>query len=142
MFIGEFVHSIDVKNRIIIPSKFREELGNPFVISKGLDGSLFCYPMAEWEKLNEKFEKLPENKKENRIYIRYFTSSASIVEIDKQGRALIPPTLVKHGNLIDEIVITGFRNKIEIWAKDKWDENNNADINIEDLAENIDMSAI
>lgn len=140
MFMGEFTHSMDTKNRIIVPSKFREELGNPFVVTKGLDGCLYCYPMAEWDKLNEKMERLPDNKKEHRQYIRYFTTSASMVDIDKQGRALIPANLVRHGDLKEEIVVTGVREKLEIWAKERWEEYNDENIDIEAIAENIDLS--
>lgn len=139
MFMGEYTHSIDSKNRIIIPSKFRGELGINFVVSKGLDGCLYCYPPAEWEKILVKLESLPENRAENRKYIRYFTTSAQEVETDRQGRALIPSNLVKFAELSGEIVITGVRNKLEIWSLEKWNSYQEDDFDIESIAENIGL---
>lgn len=96
MFMGEFQHNIDQKGRIIIPSKFREGLGDRFVITRGLDQCLFAYPMEEWKRLEEKLKKLPLTKKDARAFTRFFFSGAVECEFDKQGRINIPQTLRKY----------------------------------------------
>lgn len=129
MFMGEFDHSIDNKGRIIIPSKFREELGDSFVLTMGLDGCLFAYPFAEWEVFVEKLKALPGTK-EARQMQRYFMAGAATCEVDKQGRILIPTKLREHAALEKDIVFVGVLNKIEVWSKTRWDENNDyGDIN-------------
>lgn len=137
MFIGEYQHALDTKNRIIIPSKFREELGNSFVITKGLDGCLYCYPMEEWKKLEEKLKSLPFTNKDARAFVRFFFSGAADVEIDKQGRALIPQNLIEYANIVKDIVSIGVSTRIEIWSKEKWDEYNTQNIDYEEIAEKM-----
>ncbi|SKA83383.1 MraZ protein [Caloramator quimbayensis] len=137
MFIGEYQHALDTKNRIIIPSKFREELGNSFVITKGLDGCLYCYPMEEWKKLEEKLKSLPLTNKDARAFVRFFFSGAADIEIDKQGRALIPQNLIEYANIVKDIVSIGVSTRIEIWSKEKWDEYNTQNINYEEIAEKM-----
>ncbi|MEK4228639.1 division/cell wall cluster transcriptional repressor MraZ [Solibacillus sp. FSL H8-0538] len=122
MFMGEYQHSVDTKGRLIIPSKFREALSDSFVITRGLDNCLFGYPMDEWRKLEEKLKDLPMTKKDARSFARFFFSGATEVEIDKQGRINIPSTLIHHANLVKECVVLGVSSKIEIWAKDAWDQ--------------------
>ena len=121
MFMGEYQHSIDVKGRMIVPAKFRELLGETFVITRGLDQCIFGYPMDEWRKLEEKLKDLPMTKKDARAFARFFFSGATEVEIDKQGRINIPSTLITYANLEKECVVVGVSSKIEIWAKDAWD---------------------
>lgn len=123
MFMGEFIHSIDSKGRIIIPSKFREDLGEEFVITLGLDGCLFAYPNSEWLKFVEKLQTLPGTKEARQLQ-RYFMACASACEADKQGRILIPQKLRDTVGLDKEIVFVGVLNKIEIWSKERWDQNN------------------
>ncbi|QCX32588.1 division/cell wall cluster transcriptional repressor MraZ [Caloramator sp. E03] len=142
MFIGEYQHAIDSKNRIIIPSKFREELGSTFVITKGLDGCLYCYPMDEWKKLEEKLKALPLTNKDARAFVRFFFSGAADIEVDKQGRALIPQNLIEYAGIIKEIVSIGVSNRIEIWSKEKWDEYNEQNINYEEIAEKMSILGI
>lgn len=93
MFMGEYNHTIDAKGRLIIPSKFREVLGEEFVITKGLDGCLFVYDNQEWNAFEEKLKALPLNKKDNRQFVRFFLAGAAEVEVDKQGRILVPGNL-------------------------------------------------
>ncbi|WP_163194818.1 division/cell wall cluster transcriptional repressor MraZ [Clostridium thermarum] len=137
MFIGEYQHAIDNKNRMIIPSKFREELGNSFVLTKGLDGCLYAYTMNEWKIMEEKLKKLPLTSKDARAFVRFFFSGANEVEIDKQGRALIPQNLLEYAGIEKEIVSIGVSTRIEIWSKAKWDEYNNSDINFDEIAEKM-----
>lgn len=93
MFMGEYQHNIDAKGRIIIPAKFRQDLGDKLVVTRGMDGCLFGYPMDEWEKVEQKIDTLPVNKKDARYFTRFFFSAAVECEFDKQGRINIPSTL-------------------------------------------------
>ena len=135
MFMGEYDHTIDTKGRIIIPSKFRGDLGDEFVITLGLDGCLFVYPMEEWELFIEELKKLPGSK-EGRQLQRYFMAGAVSCEMDKQGRVLIPNKLREHGLLDKEVVSVGVINKIEIWSKERWDSNNNYE-DVDEIAEKM-----
>lgn len=137
MFIGEYNHGVDSKNRIIIPSKFREELGESFILTKGLDNCLYIYPMEEWKILEEKLRKLPLTNKDARAFVRFFFSGANEISIDKQGRALIPQNLMKYANINKEIVSIGVATRIEIWSKEKWEEYNDANIDYEQIAEKM-----
>lgn len=119
--MGEYQHSVDAKGRLIVPAKFREALGETFVVTRGLDNCLFGYPMNEWRKLEEKLKGLPMTKKDTRAFARFFFSGATEVEIDKQGRINIPTTLMHHAHLVKECVVLGVSNRIEIWAKDAWE---------------------
>jgi MraZ protein len=122
VFMGEFQHNIDQKGRIIVPSKFREELGNTFVLTRGLDKCLFAYPMNEWRQLEEKLKKLPLTKKDARSFTRFFFSGAVECEVDKQGRINIPSPLRSYAELDKECVVIGVSNRVELWAQDKWNE--------------------
>ncbi|WP_431029387.1 division/cell wall cluster transcriptional repressor MraZ [Lysinibacillus sp. LZ02] len=122
MFMGEYQHSVDMKGRLIVPAKFRELLVDTFVITRGLDNCLFGYPMDEWRKLEEKLKGLPMTKKDTRAFTRFFFSGATEVEIDKQGRINIPTTLLTHANITKECVIIGVATRIEIWAKEAWEQ--------------------
>ena len=135
MFMGEYDHTIDGKGRIIIPSKFREALGEKFVITLGLDGCLFLYPMDEWESFIAELKKLPGSK-EGRQIQRYFMAGAASCEMDKQGRVLIPNKLREHVDLIKDVVSVGVINKIEIWSKKRWDSNNNYE-DMDQIAEHM-----
>ncbi|KGR73799.1 division/cell wall cluster transcriptional repressor MraZ [Ureibacillus sinduriensis] len=138
MFMGEYQHSVDAKGRLIIPSKFREDLGNTFVITRGLDNCLFGYPMDEWRKLEEKLKELPMTKKDARAFARFFFSGATEVEIDKQGRINIPSTLTTYAKLEKECVVVGVSSKIEIWAKESWESYfNEAENSFNEIAENL-----
>lgn len=137
MFIGEYRHAIDTKNRMIVPSKFREELGDTFVLTKGLDGCIYAYSLEEWKKLEEKLKTLPLTSKDARAFVRFFFSGANETTIDKQGRALIPISLIEYGNIGKEIVSIGVSTRIEIWSKEKWDDYNDANIDFEAIAEKM-----
>ncbi|NLK74379.1 MAG: division/cell wall cluster transcriptional repressor MraZ [Clostridiales bacterium] len=135
MFMGEFDHTIDAKGRIIIPAKFRQDLGEQFVLTLGLDGCLFAYPNDEWQVFIEKLKTLPGTKEARKLQ-RYFMAGAAACEIDKQGRILIPAKLRTAAALEKDIVFVGVLNKIEIWSKQRWDENNDYD-DVDQIAEHM-----
>ena len=120
MFMGEFQHSLDDKGRMIVPVKFREELGATFVMTRGLDKCLFVYPMSEWEILESKLKSLPMTRADARSFVRFFFSGASECELDKQGRVLIPAGLREYAGLTKDCVVLGVSNRVEIWAQDSW----------------------
>ena len=138
MFRGEFQHSIDAKGRLIVPSKLREKLGEKFVVTRGLDGCLFGYPLSEWEKLEEKLNEMPLAKKDARTFVRFFYSAATECEIDKQGRINIPVTLRNHADLTKSCVIIGVSNRIEIWDETRWQAfSEEAEENFDEIAETM-----
>ena len=137
MFIGEYQHALDVKNRMIVPSKLREELGNKFVITKGLDGCLYAYPQDEWKNLENKLKTLPLTNKDARAFVRFFFAGACEIEMDKQGRGLIPQNLKEYAGIEKEIVSIGALTRVEIWSKEKWQEYNDSNIDFESIAEKM-----
>ncbi|MDO8619491.1 MAG: division/cell wall cluster transcriptional repressor MraZ [Candidatus Daviesbacteria bacterium] len=120
MLIGEYKHSLDPKKRLSIPVKFRKELGGKAMLTKGLDGCLFIFPMKEWEQLAEKLGKLPFGQQDSRGFARLLLAGASEVEFDQLGRVLIPDFLRDYAVLKKEVVITGLFNKLEIWDEARW----------------------
>lgn len=136
MFMGEYNHTIDTKGRLIIPSKFREKLGEEFVVTKGLDGCLFVYDNNEWTVFEEKLKSLPLTNKEARQFVRFFLAGATLAEVDKQGRILIPAVLREFAGLQKEVVLVGVASRVEIWSKEKWDATANYD-DMEEIAEHM-----
>ncbi|MCR5357127.1 MAG: division/cell wall cluster transcriptional repressor MraZ [Lachnospiraceae bacterium] len=135
MFMGEYNHTIDAKGRLIVPAKFREELGEAFVITNGNDGCLNIYTEEAWETFLEKLKLLPNNRDKREI-VRMFVAKANQVEVDKQGRILVPPALREHAGLEKDVVLAGAIDKIEVWNKAKWDVE--ADVTeIDDIAERL-----
>jgi MraZ protein len=141
MFMGEYSHTIDPKGRLIIPSKFRELLGEEFILTKGLDGCLSIYPQTEWAILEEKLRALPLTNKNARTFSRFFVAGACSCELDKQGRILIPQTLREYAGLEKDVVLTGNLNRIEIWDKETWVKNNNYD-DMDSIAEAMQSMGI
>ena len=137
MFIGEYQHSLDSKNRIIVPSKLREGLGDKFVITKGLDGCIYAYTISEWEILENKLKTLPLTNRDARAFVRFFFSGACIVELDKQGRGLIPQNLKEYAGIEKDIVSIGVLSRVEIWSKEKWINYNQSDIDYNLIAEKM-----
>lgn len=121
MFMGEYRHTIDEKGRIIIPAKFREELGKAFVVTRGLDNCLFVYPAPEWSQLEQKLKTLPFTRSDARAFTRFFFSGATEVELDKQGRVNVPGNLRGYAKLEKECVVLGVSNRVEIWSKPIWE---------------------
>lgn len=136
MFMGEYNHTIDTKGRLIIPSKFRDQLGDEFIVTKGLDGCLFVFPKNEWLAFEEKLRTLPMTQKSARKFTRFFVSGAIECELDKQGRILLPQPLREFAELEKDVVLTGNLNRIEIWSKANWTENNAYD-DMDDIAEQM-----
>ncbi len=124
MFLGEYQHNLDSKSRMIIPSKYREMLGESFVITKGYDKCAFLYDMEEWTLLLDKLKVLPKSDPQIRRFERLFIGGATQVTPDGQGRVLFPQNLREYGQVYKAIVFVGVSNRIEIWAKEKWDEYN------------------
>ena len=138
MFMGEYHHNIDDKGRIIIPSKFRYELGEKFIVTRGLEKCLFIYSLNEWNSIVNKLKTLPFTKKDARDFIRFFLSGAAECEFDKQGRINITSPLVSYADLNKEVVIIGANDRLEVWSKEGWDKffANNED-RLADIAEHL-----
>ncbi len=143
MLIGEYEHSLDAKGRLIMPSKLRDDMGEKFVITKGLDGCLFGFSQSEWENFETKLKALPLTNKNARDFVRFFLSGAMECELDKQGRFLIPNNLRTVAGLEKEVVTVGVGTRIEIWNKEKWTSyNSEENISADDIAENMEMLGI
>ena len=139
MLTGDFRHSVDAKGRLIIPAKFRDSLGENFVITKGMDDCLFVYPSDEWKEFEEKIKALPLTNKDARDFKRFMLGSAVEGDLDKQGRVLLPTSLREFAEIEKEVVLVGVLDKVEIWDKAKWDKSNSlVEGNIEDIAANME----
>ena len=125
MLMGKFQNSIDAKSRMIVPAKFREQLGYKCVLTMGIDRCLYIYPMAEWEKFMNKLSALPMSDANARAFIRHFYANAVESEIDKQGRITLPADLREYANIDKELVTIGNLDKIEVWSKEEWDSKDN-----------------
>ncbi len=142
MLIGEYSHTIDTKGRVIVPVKFRSELGERFILTKGFDGCLYGYSLTEWAAIEEKIKTLPLiTGKDARNFTRFFFSSAIECEFDSQGRILISQGLRAYASLEKDLVIIGVSSRIEIWSKDKWNEYNEAQ-DSDDIAEKMTLLGI
>lgn len=137
MLMGEYHHSLDSKGRLTIPSKIRDDLGESFVVTRGLDNCLFVYPINEWNHIIEKYKELP-NTKDARNFMRFFLSGATTCEFDKQGRLKVSIPLIKYANLDKDCIIIGVNDRLEIWNKSNWenfiDENES---NLSDIADKL-----
>ena len=122
MLIGEYQHNIDAKGRMIMPAKLREQLGDTFVMTKGLDGCLFVLPTPEWVKLDNELRDKPIST--SRKIKRFFYASKTDCEIDNNGRILIPGPLREFAQIEKEVVVVGVSTRVEIWSKEKWNEQN------------------
>ena len=136
MFMGRYNHTIDPKGRLSIPSKYREILGDEFVVSKGMDGCLFVYANDAWKEFETKLASLPMVNEEARQLVRFFLSGAQYVTVDKQGRILVPQDLRDFAGLEKDVVLAGTGKKIEMWSLEKWEEKN-AQIDINKLAQGM-----
>lgn len=143
MLIGEYEHSLDVKGRLIMPVKLRDDIGDKFIITKGLDGCLFGFSQSEWMNFEEKLKSLPLTNKNARDFVRFFLSGAVECEIDKQGRFLVASNLREYASMEKEVVIIGVGTRIEFWSKDKWKKYNGCgNISADELAENMTILGI
>jgi len=138
MFIGEYQHTIDPKKRMAMPSKCRVELGKKVVITRGMDKCLFVYPMKTWEKLAEKLGNMPVGESGTRSFVRLMLAGATDVEVDKQGRVLIPDYLMDYAGLKKEVTVAGLFDRLEIWDKEKWSKYKlKAEKDSDDIAEQL-----
>lgn len=138
MFMGEYEHQLDAKGRMIVPSKFRCELNERFIITRGLDKCLFGYTLEEWQTIEEKMKSLPMTKRDARKFMRMFFSGATEVELDKQGRINIPKNLREYASLTKECTVIGVSNRIEIWDRATWNNfYDESEDNFEDIAEDL-----
>ena len=124
MFMGEYNHSVDAKGRMIVPSKFREQLGNEFVVTKGLDGCLFAYSHEEWQRIEDSLREKPLTSKDARKFMRFFFAGAANCELDKQA------------GIDKEVVSVGVFSRVEIWSKDRYLENSDFD-DMDEIAEHM-----
>ena len=136
MLIGEYEHSLDAKGRLIMPSKLRQDMGEKFIVTKGLDGCLFAFSQEEWLNFETKLKALPLSDRNARNFVRFFLSGATECELDKQGRFLIPNNLRNSAGLEKEVIIIGVGTRLEIWNKDTW-EKCDEDISADEIAENM-----
>lgn len=136
MFMGEYNHTVDTKGRLIVPSKFRDQLGDEFVVTKGLDGCLFVYSKEEWNNIEEKFRNVSLTTKDARKFARFFFAGAANCEVDKQGRILLPAVLREYAGIEKDVVSVGVFNRVEIWDKQKWQDSNTYD-DMDEVAEHM-----
>lgn len=135
MLLGEYRHNVDVKGRVSVPSKFRDDLGQSFVVTKGLDNCLFMYSKTEWETFEEKLKQLPLTNADARTFIRFFFAGATEVEVDKQGRINIPQVLRDYAGIKKDVVIAGVATRAEIWGSEAWDKYTSSEaLNVSNIA--------
>ena len=138
MLVGKYQNSIDAKCRMIVPAKFRDELGHKCILSKDIDKCMEIHPMSEWERFMEKLSKLPSADPKARQLARHFFASAVECEIDKQGRMTLPQELREYAGIEKELVTVGAYEKIEVWSKEEWNSNENAaELDPSQLAESM-----
>lgn len=138
MFIGEYQHSIDLKKRLALPSKFRGKFKKKIVITRGLDNCLFVYSLTEWEKIAEKLGSMPVGESSTRSFVRLMLAGAVDVELDSQGRILIPDYLKKYAHLDKNVIIAGLYNRLEVWDQAEWEKyKNSAEKNQDKIAEQL-----
>lgn len=136
MFLGRFAHTIDDKNRLTIPAKYRGDLASGVVITRGIDRCLYIYPLAEWERLAERVRRLPLTNKDARSFVRLLFSAAEDCTPDKQGRVLIPTYLREYANLKGDVIVAGMDSHLEVWNPELWRlEDSNLDQSAGTLAE-------
>jgi MraZ protein len=136
MLIGEFQHTIDSKGRVIVPARFREDLGDYFYVTKGLDGCLFVLSPKEWNRLQEKISAMPISKA--RGLQRFFFSGAVEAQPDRQGRILLPQSLRNYAGLVKDVTFIGASNRAEIWNTESWTAFNST-LTQENIAEAMDL---
>ena len=138
MLMGEYHHNIDDKGRLTIPSKFRDDLGEKFVITRVLENCLFAYSLEDFQKIVAELQKIPFTKKDARQFMRFFLSGATTVEFDKQGRINISSPLISYAGLKKECIIIGTGDRLEIWSSDNWNDFfDSTKDNMSDIAENL-----
>ena len=136
MFMGEYSHSVDAKGRLIVPAKFREQLGDQFVVTKGVDGCLYVYSQEEWQRIEESLREKPLTSKDARKFLRFFFAGAATCEVDKQGRINLPANLREYAGIEKEVVSVGVFSRVEIWSRERYQENSDFD-DMDEIAEHM-----
>ncbi len=135
MLLGEYNHSLDAKGRVSVPSKLRLDLGESFIVTKGLDNCLFAYSKDEWATFESKLKALPLTNTNARNFVRFFFSGATECEIDKQGRINIPQNLRDYASVTKDVTIVGVGTRVEIWNREKWNKyNSEENLNVDEIA--------
>ncbi len=138
MFIGEYSHTIDAKGRLSMPARFRDLLGDVFIVTKGLDQSLFVYPETEWKTLENKLKQLPLTNQNARAFVRFIFSGATECELDQQGRIRIPSNLREHAALEKEVIVIGVGTRVEMWSHKVWEQyNSNENLSYDEIADKM-----
>ena len=138
MFTGEYHHSVDEKGRLVLPAKYRNELGEKFVITRGIEHCLYVYSIDSWNDITNKLNSLPFTKKDAREFTRFFLSGATVAEFDSQGRVNITSPQLSYADIEKECVVVGVGNRLEIWAIENWNTfMDSAFKNMSDIAENL-----
>ncbi len=138
MFIGEYNHAVDPKKRLALPSKFRNELGKTVVVTRGLDKCLFVYPLEVWQDLAQKLGTMPIGESATRAFVRLMLAGATDVQMDAQGRVLIPDYLKDYAQIDRDVIVAGLFNRLEIWDQERWQEyKRDAEKNTDEIAENL-----
>ncbi|MDO5301611.1 MAG: division/cell wall cluster transcriptional repressor MraZ [Tissierellia bacterium] len=138
MFYGEVKHALDIKGRLIVPAQFREGLLPEFVMTKGLDHSIFVFPQGEWRVMEEKLRALPLTHRDARAFVRYFFSGAHAGTVDKQGRIRIPQNLMEYAGLTKQVMIIGVGSRLELWSEEQWQNyNNDEQLSYDNIAEKL-----
>ena len=141
MLIGEYEHTLDAKGRLSMPAKLRRDMGEAFIVTKGLDGCLFAFSQEEWKNFETKLKALPLSDKNARNFVRFFLAGATECELDKQGRFLIPNNLRTAAKLEKEAIIIGVGTRLEIWNREIW-QSKDEEISADEIAENMTMLGI
>lgn len=138
MLLGQYIHTLDTKKRLSLPSQFRKELGKKVILTNGLDHAIFIYGVKEWERLAEKLSQMSIGNSDTRSFNRFMLAGASEVEVDASGRILIPDFLKKFANLGEKVVLAGVHNRVEIWNEEAWESyNTNTAGQVDTLAEKL-----
>lgn len=141
MFVGEYNHSVDAKGRVIVPAKFRDILGDEFYVTRGLDDCLFVFSNEEFSVFEEKLRALPMSNKDARKFVRFFLAGATQVQVDKQGRILLPNVLREFAKIEKDVVVVGVGGRAEIWSKDNWNDTTTYD-DMDDIASHMEELGI
>ena len=140
MFIGEYQHTLDAKGRMFVPSRFRDDLGDFFIVTLGLDNCLFVFPQEEFDRLKAKLDAVSITNKDARRFARFFFARACECEMDKQGRIILPNNLREYAGLVKDVTVVGVSNRVEIWNTADWeDEHSFENFSPDELSEKLGL---
>ncbi|MBR6728818.1 MAG: division/cell wall cluster transcriptional repressor MraZ, partial [Clostridia bacterium] len=137
---GEYQHTVDAKGRMFVPSKFRDDLGDTFIVTLGLDNCLFVFPQEEFDRLKAKLDAVSITNKDARQFARFFFARASECELDKQGRIMLPQNLRTYAGLTKEVTVVGVSNRVELWNTEAWESTHSLDqFSPDELSEKMEL---